>query len=504
MDDDEDDVDSGDEPVKKSNQSKSAGRQQQQSFPSEYGLGVGTVNENVETLERVLKYRRGVVGATGSKTAIYNVEELGDPNKVTSENANEVKYEDQYLIKWLGWSHLHNTWESKESLTTQKVNGMKKLENFLKKEEEVRQSKLETNMSPEDIEYYECQKEMMDNLLETHQILERIIASKSTAALTPDYLCKWQGLPYSECTWEDGELIKKRFAAQVADYEKRQSAQTLAPANVKSQKAMRIRPRFVALKEQPEYFGANEPDCKLRDYQLDGLNWLANSWCKQNGVILADEMGLGKTIQSISFISYVFNEHNLYGPFLVVIPLSTIQGWQREFQKWSPEINVVLYLGDISSRNMIQQYELYSENRKFKANVVLTTYEILLKDKSFFNSIAWAALIVDEAHRLKNEDSLLYRTLVRFDTNHRMLITGTPLQNSLRELWALLNFIMPEKFDNWEEFDSKYSQVLSDGLRFQDLHKELQPYLLRRVKKDVEKSLPAKVIINRLIFNFLY
>jgi SNF2 family DNA or RNA helicase len=204
-------------------------------------------------------------------------------------------------------------------------------------------------------------------------------------------------------------------------------------------------------------------------------------------------MGLGKTIQSISFISYAFNEHNLYGPFLVVIPLSTIQGWQREFQKWAPEINVVVYLGDSSSRSMIQQHELYTENRKIKANVVLTTYEILLKDKSFFNSMSWVALIVDEAHRLKNEDSLLYRTLVKFDTNHRLLITGTPLQNSLRELWALLNFIMPEKFDNWEEFDSKYSLVLSDGLRFQDLHKELQPYLLRRVKKDVEKSLPAKV-----------
>ena len=142
---------------------------------------------------------------------------------------------------------------------------------------------------------------------------------------------------------------------------------------------------------------------------------------------------------------------------------------------------------------MIQKYEWAPQNKKIKCNVILTTYEILLKDKSFFNSVSWAALIVDEAHRLKNEDSLLYRTLIKFCTNHRILITGTPLQNSLKELWALLHFIMPDKFADWEEFDQKYSSVLSDGAGFQDLHKELQPYLLRRVKKDVEKSLPAKV-----------
>ena len=353
---------------------------------------------------------------------------------------------------------------------------------------------------PEDVEYIECQAEMLESLWETHQNVERIIASNVVSDginETTDFLCKWQGLPYSECTWEDGELIKKRFSNLISEYYVRENSQTLPPVAVKSQKYMKIRPRFVPLKEMPEYFGKlarqNDPDLKLRDYQLDGLNWLANSWCKQNSIILADEMGLGKTIQAISFLSYVFNHHMLYGPFLIVIPLSTIQGWQREFQKWSPEINVVIYLGDSSSRSMIQKHEWAPQNKKIKCNAIITTYEILLKDKSFFNSVSWAALIVDEAHRLKNEDSLLYRTLITFCTNHRILITGTPLQNSLKELWALLHFIMPEKFGDWEEFDSKYSSVLSDGAGFQDLHKELQPYLLRRVKKDVEKSLPAKV-----------
>lgn len=305
------------------------------------------------------------------------MEETGDPNK--DFDPNQEDNEEQYFIKWAGWSHLHNTWESKETLIEQRVKGIKKLENFIKKQEEIRYWKIEA--SPEDIEYFECQTEMLDNLLETHTRVERIISSNKirTSSSQPDYLCKWEGLPYAECTWEDGELIQKRFPNKILEYENRQNSQALPQS--KNHKILRVRPRFIALKEQPYYLGKNDPELILRDYQLDGLNWLANSWCKQNGVILADEMGLGKTIQVISFLSYIFYEHNLYGPFLVVIPLSTIQGWQREFDKWCNELNVVVYLGDINSRNMLQQYELTFPNRKFKCNVVLTTYEILLKDK---------------------------------------------------------------------------------------------------------------------------
>jgi hypothetical protein len=270
-DDDELDSDDSEQSIKRSKKNKNKQKQ----------VVTSVEDSSVETLEKVLKSRKGRVGATGSKTAIYNVEELGDPNL---DETPLNQFEDQYLIKWMGWSHLHNTWESKESLINQKVNGMKKLENFLKKEEELRYTKIDSAMSPEDIEYMECQKEMMDNLLETHQILERIVATnmiKNPGGVTNvDYLCKWQGLPYSECTWEDGELIKRRFPAQVEEYDKRQAANTHAPLNVKSQKAIRIRPRFVALKEQPAYFGASDSELKLRDYQLDGLNWLANSWCK--------------------------------------------------------------------------------------------------------------------------------------------------------------------------------------------------------------------------------
>lgn len=166
---------------------------------------------------------------------------------------------------------------------------MKKLENFIKKQEEIKNWKQEA--SPEDIEYLECQTEMLDNLLETYTKIERIIAYNKvrTSNTHAEYLCKWDGLPYAECTWEDAELIIKRFPNKILEFEKRENLQTLPVTKV--QKNLRIKPRFTPLSEQPEYLGKKNSELVLRDYQLDGLNWLANSWCKQNGVILADEMG---------------------------------------------------------------------------------------------------------------------------------------------------------------------------------------------------------------------
>lgn len=188
----------------------------------------------------------------------------------------------------------------------------------------------------------------------------------------------------------------------------------------------------------------------------------------------------------------MFESQSLYGPFLCVVPLSTMTAWQREFGIWAPEMNIITYLGDVQSREIIRQYEwCFANTNRLKFNAILTTYEILLKDKAFLGCVSWAALLVDEAHRLKNDDSLLYKALYEFETNHRLLITGTPLQNSLKELWALLHFIMPQKFTNWEDFEAIHENAAEKG--YAKLHKQLEPYILRRVKKDVEKSLPAKV-----------
>ncbi|KAK7822176.1 hypothetical protein U0070_000740, partial [Myodes glareolus] len=407
---------------------------------------------------------------TGASTTVYAVEANGDPSEAFEPEREEG--EIQYLIKWKGWSYIHSTWESEESLQQQKVKGLKKLENFKKKEDEIKQWL--GKVSPEDVEYFNCQQELASELNKQYQIVERIIAvktSKSTLGQTdfpahsrkpapsnePEYLCKWMGLPYSECSWEDEALIGKKFQNCIDSFHSRNNSKTIPTRECK---ALKQRPRFVALKKQPAYLGGE--NLELRDYQLEGLNWLAHSWCKSNSVILADEMGLGKTIQTISFLSYLFHQHQLYGPFLIVVPLSTLTSWQREFEIWAPEINVVVYIGDLMSRNT-----------------------------TVLGSINWAFLGVDEAHRLKNDDSLLYKTLIDFKSSHRLLITGTPLQNSLKELWSLLHFIMPEKFEFWEDFEEDHGKGRENG--YQSLHKVLEPFLLRRVKKDVEKSLPAKV-----------
>lgn len=332
---------------------------------------------------------------------------------------------------------------------------------------------------------------MAYQLRQQHMLVERVIAhqpSKSTETCHPEYLCKWDGLPYSECTWEDGSLIHRKFSKKIEEYYARQKSQGIPS---KLCRVLKNRPKFVPLKTQPKYMGGTD-DLELRDYQLEGLNWLAHSWCKENGVILADEMGLGKTIQTICFLNCLCQQHALYGPFLLVVPLSTLAAWQKEFEQWAPELNVVVYIGDVCSRNMIRSFEwCHPGNKRLKFNVLLTTYEILLKDKSILGGISWAVLGVDEAHRLKNDDSLLYKALFDFDTNHRLLITGTPLQNSLRELWALLHFIMPSRFDSWEAFENEHKDCDKKG--YSKLHKQLELFLLRRVKKDVEKSLPAKV-----------
>lgn len=204
------------------------------------GEGVDEQQDNSETIEKVLDSRLGKKGATGASTTVYAIEANGDPSGDFDSEKDEG--EVQYLIKWKGWSYIHSTWESEESLQQQKVKGLKKLENFKKKEDEIKQWL--GKVSPEDVEYFNCQQELASELNKQYQIVERVIAvktSKSTLGQTdfpahsrkpapsnePEYLCKWMGLPYSECSWEDEALIGKKFQSCIDSFHSRNNSKTI-------------------------------------------------------------------------------------------------------------------------------------------------------------------------------------------------------------------------------------------------------------------------------------
>lgn len=232
---------------------------------------------------------------------------------------------------------------------------------------------------------------------------------------------------------------------------------------------------------------------EMRDYQIDGLNWLVS--LHENGIsgILADEMGLGKTLQTIAFIGYLRHVCGITGPHLIAVPKSTLENWDREFSKWTPQINVLVLQGAKDERQKLINERLLDEN----FDVCITSYEMVLREKAHLKKFAWEYIIIDEAHRIKNEESSLAQIVRVLHSRNRLLITGTPLQNNLHELWALLNFLLPDVFGDSEAFDQWFSgQGADQDTVVQQLHRVLRPFLLRRVKSDVEKSLLPKKEVN--------
>ena len=235
---------------------------------------------------------------------------------------------------------------------------------------------------------------------------------------------------------------------------------------------------------------------QMRDYQVAGLNWLVS--LHENGIsgILADEMGLGKTLQTIAFLGYLRHVCDITGPHLIVVPKSTLDNWKREFTMWTPEVNVLILQGAKEERHQLINERLIDE----KFDVCITSYEMILREKAHLKKFAWEYIIIDEAHRIKNEESSLAQIIRLFTSRNRLLITGTPLQNNLHELWALLNFLLPDVFGDSEAFDQWFSNQDADqDTVVQQLHRVLRPFLLRRVKSDVEKSLLPKKEVNLYI-----
>lgn len=250
----------------------------------------------------------------------------------------------------------------------------------------------------------------------------------------------------------------------------------------------------------------------LKEYQLTGIQWMVSLYNNRLNGILADEMGLGKTIQTLGLIAHLMERKTNPGPYLIIVPLSTISNWEMEFARWAPAIRVVVFKGDAKSRKRI--YEDIIEKKSF--NVCLVTYEYVVRGKNFLKRVEWQHLIIDEGHRIKNHESRLSFVLhTHYRSRNRLLLTGTPLQNSLTELWALLNFLLPNVFKSAESFESWFAAPFANMsvqnaapaeqnaqlteeeslLIIRRLHQVLRPFLLRRMKSDVLRmgeQLPEK------------
>ncbi|TWU78321.1 putative DNA helicase ino80 [Metarhizium rileyi] len=252
--------------------------------------------------------------------------------------------------------------------------------------------------------------------------------------------------------------------------------------------------------EQPKLINA-----QLKEYQLKGLNWLVNLYEQGINGILADEMGLGKTVQSISVMAYLAEKHDIWGPFLVVAPASTLHNWQQEIAKFVPEFKILPYWGSAPDRKVLRKFwdRKHSTYRKDAAfHVCVTSYQLVVSDVAYFQKMRWQYMILDEAQAIKSSQSSRWKSLLGFHCRNRLLLTGTPIQNNMQELWALLHFIMPSLFDSHDEFSEWFSKDIESHAQsntklnedqLKRLHMILKPFMLRRVKKHVQKELGDKI-----------
>ena len=396
-------------------------------------------------------------------------------------------------------SYLHCQWVS-ESDVLADHQGKARLQRWRKVWDGLQQEFMSDAVKEAEWEPFPSEWVEVDRIIAKRVLDPREALSMGMEPNQVEYLVKWKSMTYDGVSWElAGDIAED---AKIAEFE-RVNRRPTNPLHLKPLPSGRT-PRSDWKKQEAsyEYPGGN----RLRPYQLEGLNWLSFCWHKGTNSILADEMGLGKTVQTVALIHYLHQEQGIWGPFLVVAPLSTLGHWQREFEAWTT-LNTVVYHGNAQARQKILEYEWWFDDaaggagggkkgaRLHKVNVVLCTPEMVnLPAGPGEPSLAqthWRCLVVDEAHRLKNSDSKFNRELEAFRYDHMLLLTGTPLQNNPQELFSLIHFLEPRIFPSHEQWLSDFGD-LSNKTQVEKLTRTLRPFFLRRMKGDVEKSVPPK------------
>ena len=365
----------------------------------------------------------------------------------------------EFCVKWEGVSYRRCSWESAETLAKEAPH---KLKTFLRRHRAV---------EAQDAPYPKM-----------YDVVDRVVAHREGAEEgSTEFLVKWCGLGYAAATWETSESLEESDVdvAQVARYWR-----FARPESYERTEMPRGKPTPPAFKNQ----------MSLREYQVTSFEWMINNYCRGRNVILGDEMGLGKTAQCISVMEYVrTNLLRRRQPMCVVAPLTTLGHWKREVEKWT-DMNVVVFDGSAADREVCAEHEFYVQGtRRVKFDVMLVSFENVRKNVEMFERFSWAVCVVDEAHKLKdvNSQTTLSVTSLRYDW--LLLLTGTPIQNNIKELYGMLHILDPRQFDSWEDFQDEFCDEAGDVdaeqvLRLREL---LKPRMLRRMKEDVEK-IPAK------------
>ncbi|XP_061788444.1 chromodomain-helicase-DNA-binding protein 6 isoform X5 [Nerophis lumbriciformis] len=391
----------------------------------------------------------------------------------TSPSEDQAEEMEEFYVKYRNFSYMHCKWATLGELEKDpRIH--QKIKRFRTKRAQMKHLFTEPDEDLFNPDYIE-----VDRVLEV-----AVTMDTETGEEVTHYLVKWCSLSYEEATWELQEDLDPEKIKEFEEIQK-------VPADLRH--VERPPPeKWLKLERSRDYRNGNE----LREYQLEGMNWLLFNWYNRKNCILADEMGLGKTIQSITFLYEIFSM-GIRGPFLIIAPLSTITNWEREFRTWT-HMNVIVYHGSQISRQMILQYEMFYRDPHgntvpsvLKFHGLITTFEMVMADCPDLKKLQWRCVVIDEAHRLKNRNCKLLEGLKLMNLEHKVLLTGTPLQNSVEELFSLLNFLEPLQFPSESLFLEEFGDLKTDE-QVKKLQAILKPMMLRRLKDDVEKNLAPK------------